>query len=338
VIVEKDGKFLTGFRHHDYCAGTLCGPGGHVEGLETARQAAIRETQEEFGITPTELIFLGLGEYEEDSGLIPAVFLCTKCEGIIENSDMEMIDIRFRTIEEILECDLFKPFENSLLMLADTLKNEEISQKLLTKFSERDIMYQEDGGAGSGNFGHGGRPGQIGGSSPEPVSSSVLRNKIKNGEVSTKIKPRQQKHFKDTELYKSECQKAQDENRPLPGYLTITEDELSEILTETRGKGNVMKIGNSYREFVDAGKVVGVYVDRYGNEKPTTKLMVHYGYEGCHAVPGNPYYSAAPQVKDETEKKPETKSETKPEQKPEQKTETKPEQKPGQKTGVNGNG
>ena len=302
VIVEKDGKFLTGFRHNDYMDGTLCGPGGHIEGLETAREAAIRETREEFGIIPTEMTFLGLGEYEEDSGLIPAVFLCTKFEGIIENSDMEMIDIRFRTLEEIAECDLFKPFEDSLFMLADTLKNEEISQNVLTNLRKSDIMYQEDGGPGSGNHGHGGRPGQIGGSAPEAVSASVLRNKIKNGELSTEIKPRQKKHFAGTDLYKEECEKAKAENRALPGYLTISEKELADVLKETRGTGNAMKFGDSYREFVDTGKVVGVYIDRQGNEIPTTKLMVHYGYMGCHAVPGNPLCSAKPKIKDEEKK------------------------------------
>lgn len=302
VLVEQNGKFLTGFRYNDFGAGTLGGPGGHIEGLETAREAAIRETQEEFGITPTEMTFIGLGEYEEETGLIPAVFLCTKYEGIIENSDMEMIDLRFRTIEEIAECDLFEPFEKSLYLLADTLKNEEISQNLLTKLAERDIMYQEDGGKGSGNFGHGGRPGEIGGSAPEAVSASVLRNKIKSGALSTQIKDRQKKHFAGTDLYKEECQKAKEQNRALPGYLTITEQELSDILKKTRGTGNAMRFNESYREFVDAGKIIGVYIDRNGKEIPTSKLMVHYGYTGCHAVPGNPYFSSKPQVKDEPEK------------------------------------
>ena len=300
VLVEDNGKFLTGFRHSEYLGdGLLGGPGGHVEGLETARQAAIRETQEEFGITPTEMTFLGLGEYEEETGLIPAVFLCTKYEGIIENSDMEMIDIRFRTLEEIAECDLFKPFEDSLFLLADTLKNEEISEKVLTNLKKSDIMYQEDG-----NFNESDHPRKSNGQfAPTYVAASVIADKIKSGRLSTKIKPRQEKHFGGTAKYKEECDLADAQGRARPGYLTITKDELPKLLDETRGKGNSMKIGDSYREFVDCGKIVGIYIDRYGNEKPTTKLMVHYGYDGCHAVPGHPDFSSEAVVKEEKEEK-----------------------------------
>ena len=301
VLVEDNGKFLTGFRHSEYLGdGLLGGPGGHVEGLETARQAAIRETQEEFGITPTEMTFLGLGEYEEDTGLIPAVFLCTKYEGIIENSDMEMIDIRFRTLEEIAECDLFKPFEDSLFLLADTLKNEEISEKVLTNLKKSDIMYQEDGNfnesdhprASDGKFTAG--SGDI-----QYISSSELKEKIKSGTLSTAIKPRQSKHFYGTDLYKEEATKAEAEGRALPSYLTIKENELKAIIAATRGKGNAMKVGNSIREFVEAGKTVGYFIDQNGKKKPTTKLMVHYSKDGCHAVPGNPAFSAKPVVKEE---------------------------------------
>lgn len=301
VIVEKDGKFLTGFRHSEYLGdGLLGGPGGHVEGLETAREAAIRETQEEFGITPTEMVFLGLGEYEEDTGLIPAVFLCTKYEGIIENSDMEMIDIRFRTIEEISECELFEPFEDSLFLLADTLKNEELSQKLLTNLENRGIIYQEDG-----EFKEEDHPRDNAGKfAPTYISSSELKEKIKSGRLSTAIKPRQSKHFYGTDLYKSEAEKAKSEGRALPSYLTIKENELKAIINATRGKGNAMKVGNSFREFVEAGKVVGYFIDQNGKKKPTTKLMVHYSKDGCHAVPGNPMFSSKPVVNDPPKEQP----------------------------------
>lgn len=294
VLVEQEGKFLTGFRYNDSGTGTLGGPGGHVEGLETAREAAIRETQEEFGITPTELVFIGLGEYEEDTGLIPAVFLCTKYEGIIENGDGEMIDIRFRTLEEIFECDLFKPFKDSLSLLAETLNNEEISEKVLTFLQKGDIMYQEDG-----NFNESDHPRDNAGKfAPTYISSSELKEKIKSGKLSTAIKPRQSKHFYGSDLYKEESAKAVKEGRALPSYLTIKENELKAIINATRGKGNAMKVGNSIREFVDAGKTVGYFIDQNGKKKPTTKLMVHYSKDGCHAVPGNPLFSAKPVVKD----------------------------------------
>lgn len=43
-------------------------PGGHVEAGETPEQAAFRETEEEFGISPKELIPLGRGPYERIPG------------------------------------------------------------------------------------------------------------------------------------------------------------------------------------------------------------------------------------------------------------------------------
>ena len=62
--VISDGKVLSGTRHNDFGYGLVCGPGGHVEPGETPTQAAFRETEEEFGISPKELIPLGLGPYE----------------------------------------------------------------------------------------------------------------------------------------------------------------------------------------------------------------------------------------------------------------------------------
>ncbi len=56
VIVINDGKILCGVRKDN---GLICGPGGHIEAGEAPIQAAIREAQEEFGITPLSLSRLG---------------------------------------------------------------------------------------------------------------------------------------------------------------------------------------------------------------------------------------------------------------------------------------
>ena len=111
VYVVKDGRLLTGVRGNGDGAHMVCGPGGHIEEGETAGQAAIRETQEEFGITPMELIPLGKGD-KEPGGLRPDLFLCVRFEGVPKCDDDEMHHARFTPIEEIENSGrLFPPFE-----------------------------------------------------------------------------------------------------------------------------------------------------------------------------------------------------------------------------------
>lgn len=159
VLVVKDGKILVGTRDNDFGKGLVCGPGGHIENGETPEQAAIRETQEEFGITPSELIPIGVGPKEENTGLQPNIFLCTEYDGDVKCADGEMCEPRFISHEEIDNTadTLFKPFADSVLLLFSTLLVDETNS---------------DGGHGSGNFGHKGREGEIGGSSSSGKSET----------------------------------------------------------------------------------------------------------------------------------------------------------------------
>jgi len=165
VIVVSDGKILTGKRLGDFGNGEICGPGGHIESEETPEQAAIRETREEFGITPTELIFVGVGKAESDTGLQPHIFLCTEYDGEIKCADGEMAEPQFLSIDEIQqsENDIFKPFADSVAMLIYELLQET-------------MPLEADGGPMSGNRGHEGVPGQVGGSAP---SGKTLTSEMK---------------------------------------------------------------------------------------------------------------------------------------------------------------
>lgn len=162
VLVVSDGKILSGTRHNDFGYGLICGPGGHVEEGETPEQAAFRETEEEFGISPKELIPLGYGPKEPDTGLAPELFLCTAYDGEPECLDLEMSTPEFRSLEELAElgASLFHPFKDSLEILKKCLASD-----------------HDDGGPGSGNFGHAGVPGQVGGSAPSNESRPVVQAK-----------------------------------------------------------------------------------------------------------------------------------------------------------------
>ncbi len=170
VIVVKDGKILCGVRDNTKHSGRICGPGGHLKTGESYEQAAFRETEEEFGISPKELIPLGFGPREDDSGMTPAVFLCTDYNGQPYSRDGEMMAPVFRSMEELMEMSegLYLPFAASLELLKNCLEPELFSENPIDFSGETvTIKYQgttEDGGPGSGNFGHEGQPGQVGGS------------------------------------------------------------------------------------------------------------------------------------------------------------------------------
>lgn len=180
VLVISDGKILTGTRHNDFGYGLICGPGGHIEPGETPTQAAFRETEEEFGISPKSLIPLGFGPKEPDTGLTPYLFLCTEYEGEPDCVDLEMTGATFRTMEELdqLAASMFQPFADGLEILKECIYTPlffgddegEMYGKLVNSVGKAvngdGLPVAEDGGPGSGNHGHEGVPGQVGDSAP----------------------------------------------------------------------------------------------------------------------------------------------------------------------------
>jgi len=82
-FIMRDGQILLIRKKRGLGAGKINGPGGRLERGETALAAAIRETQEEIGVTPTglqeigELFFQFLDGYK----LHVAVFAASGCEG-----------------------------------------------------------------------------------------------------------------------------------------------------------------------------------------------------------------------------------------------------------------
>mgnify|MGYP005801912487 CR=1 FL=1 len=184
VLVISDGKILSGTRHNDFGYGLVCGPGGHIDPGETPEQAAFRETEEEFGISPKELIPLGRGPYEPDTGLCPYLFLCTDYEGEPDCVDLEMTGAKFRTMAELdeLAASMFQPFADGLKILKTCIDTAlffgddggEMFDDLAVSVGKAVVgdPENEDGGRGSGNHGHKGVPGEVGGSAKSGQSLS----------------------------------------------------------------------------------------------------------------------------------------------------------------------
>ena len=126
VLVVQDGRFLCGTRLK---GGSVGGPGGHIEAGESPEDAAIRETREEFGITPKDLVPVAFLSDLKPPYCPSHVFLCTDFDGSIQCADGEMTSPGFITAEKVAELSaqnperLFPPFAQSIAALLDVLSS-----------------------------------------------------------------------------------------------------------------------------------------------------------------------------------------------------------------------
>lgn len=244
ILVVSGGKILTGTRMEGEGNGLICGPGGHIEQGETPEQAAFRETEEEFGISPKSLLLLGYGPEEPETGLTPAVFLCTEWDGEAECLDGEMGDPVFLSMEQIemLRPSLFPPFADSVDLLIEILKSIEnfsansldIGSRSYTikstaqsdgEFKESEHPRDENGQFTGGNSSGSRKPDPVGGNEEKKpldsgnskenatVAGPTESTEIPSGtESSTEDKPA------DVERGTKERPSAQGENVPCVGF------------------------------------------------------------------------------------------------------------------------
>ena len=156
VLVVQDGRFLCGTRLK---GGSVGGPGGHIEAGESPEDAAIRETQEEFGITPKDLMPVAFLSDLKPPYCPSHVFLCTDFDGSIRCADGEMTSPGFITAEKVAELStqnperLFPPFAQSITALFDVLSSnpgltsDEQNAKMKDRmdFNEADHPRDENG-------------------------------------------------------------------------------------------------------------------------------------------------------------------------------------------------
>lgn len=166
VLVVQDGRFLCGTRLK---GGSVGGPGGHIEAGESPEDAAIRETREEFGITPKDLMPVAFLSDLKPPYCPSHVFLCTDFDGSIRCADGEMSSPGFITAEKVAELStqnperLFPPFAQSVTALLDVLSSnpgltseaQNAKMKDRMDFNEADHPRDENGqfaeGEGSGS-------------------------------------------------------------------------------------------------------------------------------------------------------------------------------------------
>lgn len=73
----------------------------------------------------------------------------------------------------------------------------------------------------------------------------------------------------------------------IPGrsILSITTEEAENLIKEYSGHGTPV---SEYKERVDFGRTIGIYVDLDGVGTSTTVGIIHYSKTGAHIVPANP--------------------------------------------------
>lgn len=83
IIIQNDNKqVLLAKRKASYKAGFFGLPGGRVEGAESLEACVTRELQEEVGVTPTQIKYLGVvREWQETRSFVHFIYLCTEWEG-----------------------------------------------------------------------------------------------------------------------------------------------------------------------------------------------------------------------------------------------------------------
>ena len=123
IPVTTDGKILLLRRNFEPGYGRWTYPAGYQEMGESAREAALRETQEEVGVRPMKVSFLGIYSYH-DAGVVTIVYV-----GRLPNS------ARPTPGAEAIEADFFEAkkipwkklaFRSTLDALKEYLRGHEI--------------------------------------------------------------------------------------------------------------------------------------------------------------------------------------------------------------------
>lgn len=89
TLIRQQGQLLLIVKKRGFGHGKISAPGGHIEPGETAEQAAVRETQEEVGLTPLSLRLAGQLDFAFTTGytLRCHVFTADSYQGTLTETD-----------------------------------------------------------------------------------------------------------------------------------------------------------------------------------------------------------------------------------------------------------
>lgn len=142
---------------------------------------------------------------------------------------------------------------------------------------------EADGGPGSGNHGHKGVPGQVGGSAPSGPAKE-LSEAISTGRVSTKLnKKKQSKHTKGSPAYEKAVKAGQKVS-----VMYLSDADVQALVSQYSGKGHIRISKGQIRETFEHTSPIGVHVNIFGKEAETTRGTIHYSKSGAHIVPSSP--------------------------------------------------
>lgn len=154
------------------------------------------------------------------------------------------------------------------------------TQKVIIKLPHPQHM---DGGPGSGNFGHKGVPGQVGGSAPSGPAQE-LSDAIATGRVSTKLdRKKQSKHTKGTPAYEKAIKAGKKVS-----VMYLSDSEIQRLVSKYSGKGHIRIKNGQIKETFEHTSVIGTYVSRTGEVSETKRGTIHYSKSGTHVVPSLP--------------------------------------------------
>lgn len=124
TYIFSEGKVLLINKKRGLGAGKVNAPGGHIEMGETKLEAAIRETEEEVGLTPLDAKEVGQLYFQFTNGLKMegTVFIASEYKGnLIETDEADPFWI------EIDDMPYKQMWEDDLLWLPHVIKGKKIS-------------------------------------------------------------------------------------------------------------------------------------------------------------------------------------------------------------------